>query len=92
MNISERDADKRERGARARIAEEYYRAELEAKRDKIVSELCFFYVNQELDFPVICGKLGELSLIESTLSRFERDIKQSETTEGKLYGRGPSTS
>lgn len=85
MTLKEQDAQKMARGATATIAKEYYDRELNQRRERIIAELCNFYRSGNLQLPWICGKLGELTLINDSLGVFEKDIKEAQKIEGKLY-------
>ncbi len=77
------------RGSIASLALMHFKDSLNAHREAITKELCYMYRSGELDFPIICGKLGALTLIEDTLAKFEREIKQAQSTEEKLNVRNP---
>ena len=84
--ITEKEGHQLNRGTTAAIARAYYDEHLMKKREQIINQLCGYYVTGDLQLPIICGKLGELNMINDSLKLFERDIKTAQTIEGKLHG------
>ena len=78
--------EKLARAAHAENAKAYMDDILFKKQELVLSRLRAMYREGKMDFPVICGLLGELTLIDDATSRAERDIKQGRQIEGKLYG------
>lgn len=72
------------RASMAEGAKGYFDAVLLDKKDLIISTLCSMYREGKLDFPVICGKLGELTLIEDVTKRVNREIKKGREIESHL--------
>lgn len=81
----ESDREKLARASQAEHAKDYVDQILLEKKDKIIAHLCMMYREGKLDFPVICGKLGELTLIEDATSKVDREIKQGRQIEKRLY-------
>jgi hypothetical protein len=84
-DIDSKFIDKMHRSSQAEKAKDYLDLILEEKKNKVIGRLCSMYRESKMEFPVICGLLGELTLIEDTASRTERDINQGRQIEGKLY-------
>lgn len=82
----EADRDKLARASFAEQAKGYFDFVLGERRELVIAQLCMMYREGKLDFSVVCGKLGELTLIEDATSRVNKEIKQGRQIEGKLYG------
>lgn len=83
MNFSISDGDKIAKGGAARIAQDYFRVELTKKRERIIIDLINFYRTNDLELPIITGKIAELSLVMESLSTMDRDMKMAHNLEGK---------
>jgi hypothetical protein len=73
------------------MARDHFIDEVLERRERIQKELVAIYRTQKLDFGVLVGKLGEITMTYDILSKFEKDINRAQNTEKKLYDTRSST-
>jgi hypothetical protein len=84
--ITEREYELLQRGGEAAIAKRYIEDSFKDKKEKIVTELCGLYRAGTLDFPVLCGRLGELALVNEMINKLNSSLKKAHQIEEKLNG------